>query len=192
MVQIMPIKFENPNVYDADAGPWDSPNQIPGSTGSTVYDRNGDRWTRNTDASETFDSWSRDYDGLTTGSSENRLEHLGPFTNERKQQVATLVSTQHAEAKAKLAELKAQLDKVQESLAGYTPDEPIEYGTVVRFRKFNQSYTYAAIKVPTVGGTVWYLTQNPTRTQDRKAPKSWDELLDFIGERNYDTIEVLS
>jgi hypothetical protein len=190
----MPIKFENPNVYAGDAGPWDSPNQIPGSTGSTVYDRNGDRWTRNTDAPEPFESWSRDYDGLTTGSIENRLEHLAPFTTERKQPMATkLVSTQHAEAQAKLAELKAQLDKVQESLAGYTPVEPVGYDNVIRFKKFNQGYTYAAIKVMSyAAGPVWYLTQNPTRTQDRKSPKTWSELLDFIGERNYHTIEVLS
>jgi hypothetical protein len=176
---------------DNPRDPWRTTKMIPGSEGSTVYDRYDREWVRYPDGLldlPGLDTWycpEIDRWGDPTGS-------FGPFTNERKPQVATkLVSTQHAEAQAKLAELKAQLDKVQESLAGYTPVEPIEYGTVVRFRKY-QSYTYAAIKVPAVGGTVWYLTQNPTRPQDRKSPKTWSELLDFIGERNYHTIEVLS
>lgn len=89
---------------------------------------------------------------------------------------------------ASLAWLAAELDAAKSRLKNLTPEEPLGQGTVVRFKKYNRRYTYAAIRV----GSEWYLSQNPTRPQDRKAPKYWSELLEFIGDRNWDTIEVLS
>jgi hypothetical protein len=76
------------------------------------------------------------------------------------------------------------------------PAEPSGMGTVVRFKKFGQAYSFAAIRV--ADGIVthngyWYVTQDGTRTSRQGIPpKTWDGLLDWIGERNFGTIEVLS
>ncbi|AGK87552.1 hypothetical protein M045_gp73 [Mycobacterium phage HINdeR] len=87
--------------------------------------------------------------------------------------------------------LERRLDVAKAKLAEITsgPAEPVEDFTVVRFRKYNQMYTFAAMKV----GRRWFLTQDGSRTSKQgKAPMVWSDLLDFIGERNWDTIEVLS
>ena len=98
-----------------------------------------------------------------------------------------LIDTHHEAKLRRLAELNAELAELEADLI-FTPEEPASLDTVVRFRKFDRQYTYAAIKV----GYEWYLTQNPERPQDRRPPKTWSELLTFIGERNFDTIEVLA
>lgn len=116
-------------------------------------------------------------------------------TEERGATMATSLIGSRAAAKkqvedleASLAQLVSGLDQAKARLKSLVPDEPLGQGTVVRFKKYNRRYTYAAIRV----GSEWYLSQNPTRPQDRKAPKYWSELLEFIGDRNWDTIEVLS
>ncbi|AGK88003.1 hypothetical protein M041_gp16 [Mycobacterium phage Severus] len=87
--------------------------------------------------------------------------------------------------------LEVHLEKARQQLAELTSElpEPAEEGTVIRFRKYNQIYTFAAIKV---GGS-WFITQDGSRTSRQgHAPKSWSQLLAWIGERNWNTIEVLS
>jgi hypothetical protein len=67
--------------------------------------------------------------------------------------------------------------------------EPEDEGSVIRFRKYGQHYLFAAMKV----GDYWYLTQDGSRSSRQgKPPLPWWGLLDFIGERNYSTIEVLA
>jgi hypothetical protein len=102
--------------------------------------------------------------------------------------MATSIAVNRSVLKNRAEALEAQLREIQKGLASLVPDEPVGLGTVIRFKKFNRQYSYAAIKV----GDEWYLTQNPNRPQDRKLPKTWDELLDFVGERNWETVEVLS
>ena len=44
-----------------------------------------------------------------------------------------------------------------------------------------------------MGEAVWYITQDGSRSSRQgHAPKTWDGLLDWIGERHWDSIEVLS
>lgn len=67
--------------------------------------------------------------------------------------------------------------------------EPKEQGSVIRFAKFNQEYQFAAIKI----GDGWYVTQDGSRSSRQGySPKAWSELLTWIGDRNWETIEVLS
>lgn len=118
----------------------------------------------------------------------------GPYQREERDMATSIAVSRAdaqaalAEAQAKLAEFVSNIDDLKAVLAMTKPNEPAGLGTVVRFRKYDRRYTYAAIKV----GLEWYLTQNPARPQDRKEPKKWSSLLDFVGERNWDTIEVLS
>ncbi|AFU20696.1 hypothetical protein SEA_CHUPACABRA_70 [Mycobacterium phage Chupacabra] len=85
--------------------------------------------------------------------------------------------------------LERKLQDAQEKLSTLTPVEPAEEGSVVRFRKYNQIYTFAAIKV----GDRWFITQDGSRTSRQgHAPKTWAQLLEWIGERNWTTVEVLS
>lgn len=67
--------------------------------------------------------------------------------------------------------------------------EPVEQGSVIRFRKYDQKYSFAAIKID----YHWYVTQDGSRSaRQGRPPMLWSELLDWIGERNYSTVEVLS
>lgn len=93
--------------------------------------------------------------------------------------IATLEQTL-TEARAKLAQSKRPL-------------EPAGKDVVIRFRKYDRRYSFAALKVVGIGYPKWFLTQDGTRSSRQgKAPMVWSDLLDFIGERNWDTIEVLS
>jgi hypothetical protein len=146
------------------------------------YDRDGFSWIRN----ETSFRWICPGRGLKKSMKPGEYTEYAPFTTERKTAVATIERTK---VKARVKELEDLLEAAREALSEATPVEPTELGAVVRFKKFG--YTYAALKVERLVGTQWYLTQNPTRSQDRKLPKTWAELLDFIGERNWDSIEEL-
>lgn len=85
------------------------------------------------------------------------------------------------------------------------PQEPTEVGAVVRWEKSwgdpdttEGVYQYAAISD---GEGTWYTTQDPRRTgkntgtgrprRDKILPSTWDELLDRIGERHWETLELL-
>lgn len=74
------------------------------------------------------------------------------------------------------------------------PVEPTGEGAVVRWEKAWSSdspegYQYAAIHD---GDGTWYTTQDPRRTGKNKIlPSTWDELLAVIGERNWNTLELL-
>lgn len=91
-------------------------------------------------------------------------------------------------AEATVAELAAVA-------ASLTPAEPKDEGTVVRWTKWEGGYQYASIrgKNDFLDNGVWYTTQDPQRTGgNRILPMSWNDLLTRIGERNWDTLEVLS
>ncbi|ASZ75510.1 hypothetical protein KIW74_gp18 [Mycobacterium phage Kimona] len=78
---------------------------------------------------------------------------------------------------------KAQLEELLS-----VPQEPAE-GSVIKFRKFNQAYTFAALRI----GDRWFVTQDGSRSSRQGySPKTWEQLLVWIGERNWSTIEVLS
>ncbi|AOT24727.1 hypothetical protein PBI_STASIA_71 [Mycobacterium phage Stasia] len=90
---------------------------------------------------------------------------------------------------ARIEELEAELALAKAVREEFVPVEPTEDGSVVRFVKYNLSYTFAAIKV--LGR--WYITQDGSRSaRQGHAPKAWDELLAWIGQRNWHRIEVLS
>jgi hypothetical protein len=115
--------------------------------------------------------------------------------------VATsLVTVSKDLVEARIAELTAELAKEQQTLATLRPDEPSGTSTVIRFQKFD--YTWAAIKV---GGSIgdyirtgqpearWFVTQDGSRTARQGVPPmKWDDLLDWISQRNWNSIEVLS
>jgi len=108
---------------------------------------------------------------------------------------------------ARIEELEAELTLAKEARAWYLPDEPSEEGTVIRFVKPNLSLqlaqsqgalieawhrslaSLAAIKA----GDRWYITQDGAcYAYDGWPAKTWNELLSWIGERNWHRIEVLS
>jgi hypothetical protein len=102
----------------------------------------------------------------------------------------TLVDEDVQSLNARIEELRAELALAEVARASYMPEEPTEVGSVVRFSKYNFGYTFAAIKVP---NGLWYITQDGRRTSRQgHAPKTWGELLTWIGERNWHRIEVLS
>lgn len=108
--------------------------------------------------------------------------------------MATKLTTQRKAVKeaaddiaARIAALQAQQAEAVSLLATLRPDQPSGLGTVVRFKKWGD-YTYAAIRA----GNSWYITQDPTRVSSRVGAKSWDGLLEWMTDRNWDTIEVLS
>ena len=113
----------------------------------------------------------------------------------------TLVAENAAVVKLRIEELEQQLRAQQELLANATPREPIGDGTVVRFTNW-EGYEYAAIRVPQRGVTSspfaatahrWYVTQDGSRSSRQGVPpKNWVELLNWIGAKNWHTIEVLS
>lgn len=103
--------------------------------------------------------------------------------------MAVSLTVQRAAQKDAIAKAEDALEQARAALASFTPDEPLGQAAVVRFKKFRHAYSYAAIRV----GDHWYVTQDGTRTSRQGvAPLAWDELLEWIGERNWDTIEVLS
>lgn len=77
------------------------------------------------------------------------------------------------------------------------PVEPNFDGAVVRWSKWGAGtadarvdYTYASIRTP---DGVWYTTQDPRRTGGNKIlPLFWEELLAKIGEKNWNTLELLT
>jgi hypothetical protein len=102
--------------------------------------------------------------------------------------MATSLLADRQAQKQAIALAEAALEKAKAALADLTPDEPLGTGAVIRFKKYRHAYSYAAIRAT----DHWYLTQDGTRPGSRKAPKTWDELLEWIGESNWNTIEVLS
>ncbi|QKO02469.1 hypothetical protein KIV64_gp19 [Mycobacterium phage DroogsArmy] len=93
-----------------------------------------------------------------------------------------------------IATLEQSLKEARERQAeAKRPLEPAGKDVVIRFRKYDRRYSFAALKVVGIGYPKWFLTQDGTRSSRQgKAPMVWSDLLDFIGERNWDTIEVLS
>ncbi|QBP31097.1 hypothetical protein SEA_REFUGE_79 [Mycobacterium phage Refuge] len=65
------------------------------------------------------------------------------------------------------------------------PAEPSEDGSVVRFRKWDSAYSYAAIRID----GYWFLTQGKMA---RVSPRRWDEFLDWVGEEGWPSLELLS
>lgn len=126
------------------------------------------------------------------------LTHLGPFhpiaTREawlakKEKDMAVSLTVQRAAQKDAIAKAEDALEQARAALASFTPDEPLGQAAVVRFKKFRHAYSYAAIRV----GDHWYVTQDGTRTSRQGvAPLAWDDLLEWIGDRNWDSIEVLS
>lgn len=105
----------------------------------------------------------------------------------------------------RIEELERQLAAEHEVLDNAKPSEPSGENRVIRFAKYGNTYCFAAIKITqtavvgdTTAGRVvttarWYITQDGSRTSRQgHAPKSWDALLQWIGERNWTQIEVLS
>lgn len=69
------------------------------------------------------------------------------------------------------------------------PAEPAADGTVIRFAKYNRSYWFAALRA----SGKWFVTHSSVSThKNQHAPRTWPELLQWIGERNWDGIEVLT
>ena len=94
----------------------------------------------------------------------------------------------------RIRELEDQL-AVEKALL-QRPAEPLGRDVVIRFTKYGSGYTFAALKV---GGSnpfepaKWFLTQDGSRTSRQgHPPKVWADLLTWIGERNWASIEVLS
>lgn len=96
----------------------------------------------------------------------------------------------------RIEELERQLEEERRELAQLQrPAEPAGDNRVIRFAKYGNTYSFAAIKVGSGLGqpALWYVTQDGSRTSRQgHAPKTWDALLDWIGARNWDKIEVLS
>ncbi|MBB5167101.1 hypothetical protein [Mycobacterium sp. AZCC_0083] len=96
-------------------------------------------------------------------------------------------------AKLRIQELEEQLALERSLLAD--PIEPALNHAVIRFVKYDQKYTFAAIRAYTnaADGGIWFVTQDGSRSSRQgHAPKTWTELLAFIGERNWPNIEVLA
>lgn len=100
---------------------------------------------------------------------------------------ATLVARKkHAEELAR--EWAAEAVRVQKLIDDLQPTEPAGDEVVIKFKKYNQAYSFAALKV---GGGLWYITQDGSRSSKQgHEPMTWARLLEFIGERNWDTIKV--
>jgi hypothetical protein len=99
---------------------------------------------------------------------------------------------------ARRAELYAELEKAERIVAAYElelsdtklyiADEP-NHGSVIRFVKYAGGYTFAALNIE----GCWFVTQDGSRSGKQGfPPMDWDTLLEWIGSRNLDTIELLS
>lgn len=97
---------------------------------------------------------------------------------------------------ARIRELELQLENERAELAALQapPSEPQGDGAVIRFAKYGKGFCFAAIKVTDLlGCSRWYVTQDGSRSSRQgHPPKTWDALLEWIGGRNWDGIEVLS
>lgn len=106
-----------------------------------------------------------------------------------------LVTASPSLIQARISELEDLLNEEKALLAlAQRPVEPVEKDAVIRFRKYDQQYSFAAIAAGknTFGHKLWYITQDGSRTSRQgHAPKLWMDLLQWIGQRNWDTIEVL-
>lgn len=98
----------------------------------------------------------------------------------------------------RIRELERQLEAERDALEPAVPVEPTEENAVIRFSKYGNTYSFAAIKVAQSpdgvhGPCKWFITQDGSRSSRQgHAPKAWGELLSWIGERNWGRIEVLS
>lgn len=102
---------------------------------------------------------------------------------------STILDADYGIAASRVSALEQALVAARAEMEALVPSEPEAIGSVVRFRKYNFGYTFAAIKTP---NELWYITQDGTRTSRQgHAPKSWDDLLAWIGQRNWHRIEVL-
>ncbi|ALA07894.1 hypothetical protein SEA_FAYELY_81 [Mycobacterium phage Fayely] len=71
------------------------------------------------------------------------------------------------------------------SLITSRPAEPAVDGSVVRFSREDWGdYLYAAIRV----GGYWYVTQSKL---SRHSEKDWEHFLDWLGEENWSTLELM-
>jgi len=109
-----------------------------------------------------------------------------PMTRKERDMATNLMERNGVEALKRIKELEDELNAAK-ALLSQRPAEPSDDQAVIRFRKYSTLYSYAAIKV----GRRWFLTQSGD-PQYKRSPKAWDELLDWIGETNWHTIEVLS
>ena len=103
--------------------------------------------------------------------------------------MATSLSTiNRGNAQARIESLKVALAEAEFDLASAQPDEP-NRDAVIRFYKYNATYPFAAV----CAGGEWYVTQNGKRSASQGyPPRKWADLVEWIGQRNWDSIEVLS
>jgi hypothetical protein len=106
-----------------------------------------------------------------------------------------LVNGTATAARQRIAELETQLEAEKAILEmEATPAEPLEANAVIRFRKYRGTYSFAAIK----GGSgdsrnLWFATQDASRsTRPGQPPRTWGQLLYWIGSHNWHQIEVMS
>lgn len=156
----------------------------------------GDLWV--TDNSKGYpDVWVNQRTGYRKPFGDT-MSHVGPFhpiatredwvaEQENNNMAQSLVSNR-ASLRQQIADAEAALAQAKAALSATVPDEPLGLAAVVRFKKYRHAYSYAAIRTP---NGLWYLTQDGTRPGSRKAPKTWTELLEWIGESNWSGIEVL-
>lgn len=113
---------------------------------------------------------------------------------------ALLVDQSRDGIRAELELARSHVAELESLLTESLPLEPAN-GSVIRFAKYHGVYQFAAIRVDRVVGDLtggatmayWYVTQDGSRSSRQgRPPMQWDALLDWIGERNWDSIEVLS
>ncbi|WP_099021203.1 hypothetical protein [Mycolicibacterium palauense] len=90
--------------------------------------------------------------------------------------------------KERIADLTHELEVAQEEYENAQPVEPQSIGSVIRFTNWN-GYLYAAIKLD----KGWYVTQDGSRSARQGIkPMTWEKLLEWVGVRNWEDMEVLS
>lgn len=108
----------------------------------------------------------------------------------------SLVSVNRDHVKARIEHLQAELAAELELLSESKPVEPTDNEAMIRFKKFG--YSWGAIRVftdPTLGAPSvrWFITQDGSRSARQGIPaKTWVDLLEWMSERNWDTIKVMS
>lgn len=103
---------------------------------------------------------------------------------------SSLTTINPSALKERIALLQVELAEAEFDLASAKPREPEGKYAVIRFSKYSSGYTFAALRTPS---GLWFITQDGSRSSRQgHAPKSWDNLLIWIGERNWAGIEVLS
>lgn len=118
--------------------------------------------------------------------------------------VSTLLAEQsRTDLQLELATTRAELARIEQQLSDLLPIEPVDDGAVIRFTKYHGGYKYAAIRVDRVISDgcpddswvvgCWYITQSGQRYgRQNPAPMAWSDLLTWIQEANWGSIEVLS